>query len=180
MVETRAMMAIGCRADGFCGCPSLPRHPRRGRHAAKGNGMTVGQILDEKGAKVVTVAPDQTVLEVTRVLTEHHIGAALIMDGETIAGVLSERDIVRCIAAKGPEAFMKPASELMTRTVITCRRSDDIARVMAQMTKGRFRHVPVVENGQLIGLVSIGDVVKRRIAETEHEAEALREYIATG
>lgn len=144
--------------------------------------MTVAHILADKGREVVTVTADEPVAKAIRTLADKKIGAVLILDGDgtSIAGVLSERDVVRALAADGPAALDKPVSALMTRMVITCSPSDTMAVVMAKMTEGRFRHVPVLEGGRLVGLVSIGDVVKRRIAETEHEAEALREYIATG
>lgn len=142
--------------------------------------MTVERILSGKGSAVVTIEPDTDLESAARLLIEHRIGAVLAMRGGAIAGVLSERDIVRAIAADGAAALAKPVSALMTEEVVTCRRTDSIAEVMGLMTARRFRHVPVVEEGRLLGIVSIGDLVKERIAQTEHEAAALRDYISAG
>ncbi len=142
--------------------------------------MTVERVLKGKGSEVVSVAPGDGVEKAAQILAERGIGAILAMDGDRIAGVLSERDIVRAIAARGAAALSESVSSLMTAKVITCTASDSIADVMALMTEKRIRHVPVVEEGKLLGIVSIGDLVKERIAQTEHEAAALRDYISTG
>ncbi len=142
--------------------------------------MTVERVLRGKGSDVVSVKPSDSVEKAAQVLAEHGIGAILVMDAGSIAGVLSERDIVRAIGTKGASALKEPVSALMTEKVITCAKGDSIANVMGLMTDRRIRHVPVVEKGKLLGIVSIGDLVKERIAQTEHEAAALRDYISAG
>jgi CBS domain-containing protein len=140
--------------------------------------MTVRRILRVKGGQIISVAPDATVLEALNVLKQHRIGAVLVMEGkDAIAGVLSERDIVRALPDRGAGLLHMKVSELMTRAVITCAPSDSLDQVMALMTEKRIRHLPVVENKRLLGVISIGDVVKERIAATEHEAEAMKSYI---
>ncbi len=142
--------------------------------------MTVERILTGKGGDVVSVSPDDTLEKAAQVLVENRIGAILAMRGDEIAGVLSERDIVRAIGTTGASALAQPVSALMTENVITCHKTDSIADVMGVMTDRRIRHVPVVEKGKLLGIVSIGDLVKERIAQSEHEAAALRDYISAG
>lgn len=142
--------------------------------------MFVSDILRSKGAEVVTISGGKTVRSVLGILREKNIGALLVGDGDKPAGILSERDIVHLIAAEGADALDRSVETVMTSKVVTCGPSDTIDSVMAKMTRGRFRHVPVVdEKGALLGLVSIGDIVKHKIAETEQEAEALKQYIAT-
>jgi len=141
--------------------------------------MTVKAILDAKGRDVVTIAADRTLSEAAALLAERKIGAVVVMNGERIGGILSERDIVRAIAQDGPTALEKPVSAAMTPKVRTCRESHTVNEVMQLMTQGRFRHLPVEKEGRLDGIVSIGDVVKRRIQEVEREAEEIRTYIAT-
>jgi CBS domain-containing protein len=141
--------------------------------------MGVAHILNEKGRDVVTAGPGVSLAEVAAILSEQRIGAVVIVEGEAIQGILSERDIVLALAKHGAEALRKPAGQCMTARVITCRPEDTILDVMQKMTSGRFRHLPVVDGGRLSGIVSIGDVVKRRIAEVEQEADQIREYIAT-
>ena len=142
--------------------------------------MKVATILKQKGRMVVTVKPDTTVLEAAQTLAAHRIGAALVTEGEALRGIVSERDIVRALARIGADCFNLTVSEIMSAPVKTCRESDGIDHVMAMMTAGRFRHMPVVEGERLVGMVSIGDVVKLRIAESELEVAAMREYIAVG
>ena len=143
--------------------------------------MKVATILQDKGSKVTTLEGDTSLEDAIKALAQHRIGAVVILDAqEHIAGVFSERDAVRAISEEGADALRRPISDLMTRKVISCSREDSLDQVLEQMTKGRFRHLPVVEGGQLCGIISIGDVVKLKIASTESEAEALREYIATG
>ena len=141
--------------------------------------MTVKSILDAKGRDVITLDPDRALSEAIRTLSERRIGAVVILRGEKIAGILSERDIVRAVAKEGPAALDHPISSIMTANVKTCRESHTVHEVMEIMTRGRFRHLPVEERGRLVGLVSIGDVVKRRIEEVEREAEDIKAYIAT-
>ena len=143
--------------------------------------MNVASILKSKGRNVLTTKPTDTVLGVARILAKHRIGCIVLVDEEnSVAGIVSERDIVRAIAKRGRDVLDQPVSHCMTKEVITCRESDTIHSLMSDMTSHRFRHLPVVEDGALVGLVSIGDVVKERIAEAEMEAAAMREYIAAG
>ena len=143
--------------------------------------MTVAAILRDKGGEVITVEPDRTVADAARLLGERRIGAVLVRRGEGgIEGILSERDIVRAAGAEGASVFERPASDLMTRDVVRCTSRDTVERVMRVMTDGRFRHLPVVDDGRLVGVVSIGDVVRRRIEEVEREARDIRDYVAAG
>ncbi len=143
--------------------------------------MNVSSILREKGSDVVTLASDAPLGEIARVLTERKIGAVVIVGpGGAVCGIASERDVVNTIVRQGAAALDKPVSDCMTANVVTCEGSTSIDDLMSLMTDRRIRHIPVVEDGALKGIVSIGDVVKRKIAETEAEAEALKEYIATG
>lgn len=142
--------------------------------------MVVRDILRGKGSEVFTIAPDARISELVRLLAERGIGAAVVKDGDgRVVGVISERDIVHCIAEHGADCLDHAVSELMTEKVVTCAPNTGIAEVMNQMTERRIRHLPVIENGRLAGLISIGDVVKHRIASAEREAEQLREYITT-
>ena len=142
--------------------------------------MTVKSILDSKGRDVVTIAPDATLGDAARLLGSNRIGAVVVTYGDgRIAGILSERDIVRTIGASGAEALLTTVDQAMTAKVRTCSEAGTINEVMETMTRGRFRHLPVEKDGRLAGIISIGDVVKRRIEEVEHEAEQIREYIAT-
>lgn len=142
--------------------------------------MLVRQILSSKPTQnILSVAPDATVKDAVGLLSSHRIGALLVFSGgSTLEGVLSERDVVRELGQKGPDALMMPVSELMTSSVIGCAPADTAVSVLEKMTSGRFRHMPVVENGDVIGVISIGDVVKARIDEVEHENSALTEMIA--
>ena len=143
--------------------------------------MNVAAILKLKGREVLTASPDTTLLDIAKMLRTHRIGCVVIAaeDGK-VAGIISERDVVREIAKAGVKALKDQAEAAMTKAVVTCREADTIDRLMGEMTAHRFRHMPVVERGRLVGLVSIGDVVRMRIAEAEMEAAAMREYIATG
>lgn len=143
--------------------------------------MYVSTILKAKGATVVTALPDTTITAIVQTLKQHRIGAVVISeDGATVAGILSERDIVRALADRGPAILERTADTLMTREVIKCAPNNTIADVMGTMTQGRFRHLPIVENDKLVGIISIGDVVKLRLQEVEAEAEAMREMITGG
>lgn len=141
--------------------------------------MHVSAILRTKGSTIITIKPSETVATAAHVLHLNKIGAILAVDEEgAIAGVLSERDIVRGLAIHGANVLDRPVSSLMTARVVTCRPDDTVASVMVRMTEGRFRHMPVIDNGRLTGVISIGDVVKQRIAEYSHEVESLRDYVA--
>jgi CBS domain-containing protein len=143
--------------------------------------MNVAAILKGKGRDVVTTGPETSLLEVARKLAEKRIGAIVVMGpGGEIGGIVSERDIIRSIAQRGPACLQEPVSRSMTHKVETCDVADTLDELMASMTAGRFRHLPVVDRGKLAGIVSIGDVVKHHIAEVEMEASALKDYIATG
>ena len=138
--------------------------------------MTVGSLIRGRG-EVISARLDQSVAEVVGILVERRIGAVLVMDGGQIAGILSERDVVRCIAERGESILGSPASDIMTEKVETVSPDETVNSAMAHMTRRRIRHLPVVEDGRLVGIVSIGDLVKRRIEEAEQEAGALKEYI---
>jgi CBS domain-containing protein len=141
--------------------------------------MTIAAILKHKGHAIATAAPEDTVGAVCRILAEHKIGALPVLDERGhIAGMLSERDIVRALAAHGPLALEMSASQLMTRTIRTAVPATSVVQAMELMTEGRFRHLPVVEAGKLIGIVSIGDVVKARIDDAEQTVDSLRAYVA--
>ena len=142
--------------------------------------MTVDHILSAKGRDVTTIQPHRTLTEAIAVLAEKRIGAVVVTGADgRVQGILSERDIVRALA-QGAHALGDPVSRYMTARVVTCSGDMLIVDVMEEMTQGRFRHMPVVEGGRLAGLVSIGDVVKYRLAEFQHETDALREYITAG
>lgn len=142
--------------------------------------MTVNTILSTKGSEVITIAPTATLEEAVAVLTRRRIGALVVLGADQrVIGILSERDIVRAVSEQGAKALTEPLAQSMTRTVVTCAASDTISEIMERMTNGRFRHIPVIENDRLAGIISIGDVVKQRLGEMERESEALRDYIQT-
>jgi len=142
--------------------------------------MNVKEILSVKGRDVVTIDPHANVGTAAKLLAERRIGAVVVTGADArIVGILSERDIVQVIALRGMSALESPISEVMTRKVTTCNPADPISTIMERMTAGKFRHVPVVEQGRLAGIISIGDVVKHRLMEMEHEQAALRDYIQT-
>ncbi|MBN8982469.1 MAG: CBS domain-containing protein [Rhizobiales bacterium] len=141
--------------------------------------MTVRAILDTKGHQVVSVALDAKMSAAVKILSQKRIGAVLVMNGSKIEGILSERDVVRVLGEKGAGALDEPVKSAMTVKVVTCRQTDSVGHIMEKMTSGKFRHLPVVENERVVGLISIGDVVKWRVAEFEREQEALHEYIKT-
>jgi CBS domain-containing protein len=142
--------------------------------------MTIARILSVKGRDVVTIQPHRLISDAISMLAERRIGAIVVTgaDGKVL-GILSERDIVRALAS-GASVLQDPVSRYMTSKVVTCTGDTLVVDAMEDMTNGRFRHLPVVENGRLSGIISIGDVVKHRLAEIEHETEALREYITAG
>ena len=143
--------------------------------------MNVARILKDKGRDVTTILPATKINDVIIVLAEKRIGAAVICDTDLrVAGIISERDIVRILAANGPAVLDEPVAKFMTKEVMTCVERDTVNWLMEEMTSRRFRHMPVVEGGRLAGIVSIGDVVKQRIAVVELEAALMREYITTG
>jgi CBS domain-containing protein len=142
--------------------------------------MIVKTILSAKGGDVISIEPTATLEIAVRTLADHRIGALLVLGPDRrVIGILSERDIVRVLAEQGSGALNQPLSQVMTRKVVTCNSSETIGVIMERMTAGKFRHVPVVEQDQVIGVVSIGDVVKYRLQEMEHESAALRDYIQT-
>ena len=141
--------------------------------------MTVAHILAAKPNELISLNPSVTLHEVSKTLAKHRIGAVLMLNGDSsIAGIISERDIVRALAEHGPEAMALAAERFMTRELITCTPEDTTHGVMEIMTNGRVRHLPVMAGGQLTGFISIGDVVKHRIAEVVNEAEEMKRYIA--
>ncbi|MFN3371902.1 MAG: CBS domain-containing protein [Sphingomonadaceae bacterium] len=142
--------------------------------------MGIAAILNDKGSAVATVTPETSVAAMVAELTTRRIGALLVMEGDRVVGVVSERDIVRALAGHGGEALGLSARDVMTSPVVSISPADSVARAMALMTDRRIRHLPVMDSGKLVGLVSIGDLVKRRIEEIEQEAEALKDYIAAG
>jgi CBS domain-containing protein len=142
--------------------------------------MTVNDILLDKGNQVFTIEPTATVAVAVRKLAERRIGALLVTGADRhIVGIISERDIVRMLDERGAAVLDIPVAEVMTRRVITCDRHETIAEIMERFTIGKFRHLPVVEHGRLAVIVSIGDVVKARLSQLEHEQKALCEYIGT-
>jgi len=142
--------------------------------------MTVSTILADKGREVVTIEPSASVADAARLLAEKRIGAALVLGADQrIAGILSERDIVRALAAHGAAALDESISQTMTRKVETCTIRETVTNIMERMTIGKFRHMPVVEQGRVVGIVSIGDIVKHRVQEMERESAAMRDYIVS-
>jgi CBS domain-containing protein len=141
--------------------------------------MNVAAILKHKGRAVTTAPPTITLLEVARRLAQRRIGAIVVKDERgALVGIVSERDIIRALSESGPDCLQRPVAEVMTRHVVTCQETDTLDELMAMMTARRFRHLPVVTDGDLVGIISIGDVVKHHVAEIEMEATAMREYIA--
>lgn len=142
--------------------------------------MTVSIILATKGREVVSIEPNTTLKSAVSLLAEKRIGAVVILGaGRRIAGILSERDIVRALAERGADALAEPVSQTMTRKVSTCTENETVASIMERMTDGKFRHMPVVDQGRLVGIISIGDVVKYRLHEMERDSAAMRDYILT-
>lgn len=140
--------------------------------------MTVAAILSGKGHETITARSDALLSEICETLATNKIGAVVVCNGnKEIEGIISERDIVRTIGTKGPSSLDVPVSSVMTKEVVTCTEENSVNEVMARMTQGRFRHMPVVKDGKLTGVISIGDVVKFKIAQVELEAEQMRSYI---
>jgi len=142
--------------------------------------MTVKNILSSKGRDVITVEPGADVGRVVNTLAKHRIGAVIVVEAPgRVAGIVSERDIVRTLAERGPKVLEESVDTIMTRKVVTCDETETVVEIMERMTAGKFRHVPVVQHGRLVGIISIGDVVKHRLGEVERESIAMREYILT-
>ena len=143
--------------------------------------MNIGHILKSKARGVSTARPDDLIEEIATRLAQRKIGAIVIVgDSGKVVGIISERDIIRLIAEHGAKALTMPAKDGMTREVISCSRSSTLEEIMQSMTNGRFRHLPVIEESALVGIISIGDVVKYYTAEVEMECTAMRGYLATG
>lgn len=143
--------------------------------------MIIGNILKVKGRGVSTARPTDTVQEIANRLAQRKIGAIVIVgDAGSVSGIISERDLIRVIAQHGAKALALPVSEVMTRSVVTCTETTTVDEIMGLMTEHRFRHLPVLEDGALVGIVSIGDIIKHHVAEVELEASAMRGYFATG
>lgn len=141
--------------------------------------MQVENILQAKGRSVTTVTSGATIAQAVELLNAMKIGAIVVVDAGKVVGILSERDVVRHLGQDWSALASRPVSDVMTRNVVSVSRFATVADVMERMTEKRIRHMPIVENGELVGIVSIGDVVKRKIEETEQEATALKEYIAS-
>jgi CBS domain-containing protein len=142
--------------------------------------VLVAQILGSKGDQVFTCAPDQSLAEAAAHLTEHRVGAVVVMREDRVVGILSERDLVRAVASDGAGALDQALERYMTADVIFARPQETVDELMERMTDRRIRHLPVCESERLLGIVSIGDLVKAKIAETLHEAETLKAYIVSG
>ena len=139
--------------------------------------MNVQMILGDKGSEVATIAADATVGDAVKILGERRIGALPVVDGDQISGIMSERDVIYCLRDHGAEVLGWPISRVMSSPAITVEPSTEVMSALALITQKRVRHLPVVSNGRLVGIVSIGDLVKHRIERIEHEAAAMREYI---
>ena len=142
--------------------------------------MTIAKILGTKGTEVVTISGSSTVMQAIDLLAEKRIGALPVVEGGEIVGVFSERDVIYCLRRDGPQILDWPVSRVMTAPAITVTREESILSALSQMTRRRIRHLPVVEEAVLIGIVSIGDLVKHRMDRIQEEAEAMRAYITNG
>jgi CBS domain-containing protein len=142
--------------------------------------MRIADVLRNKGASVATITPETSVAGLLTELTVHNIGAMVVVSPDGLVGIVSERDVVRKLHEIGGDILMRPVSEIMTTTVATCSPADSLNSISALMTNNRVRHVPVMANGRLAGIVSIGDVVKTRLEELEAQQEQLQAYITQG
>ena len=142
--------------------------------------MRIADLLRHKGSEVATVPPERTVTELLDDLARHNIGAVVVVSGGELVGIVSERDVVRGLNRRGAELLGAAVSEIMTTKVVTCDPNEGLDSLAAIMTERRIRHMPVVDNGELVGIVSIGDVVKSRIEQLETDREQLESYIAQG
>ena len=141
--------------------------------------MNILEVIRRKGSDVLSIRPEATVRELVSVLHEHNIGALVCMDGERLAGIVSERDIIHGLAQEGAALLDSPVSTIMTTAVETCSESDDLERLAERMTELRIRHLPVVEEGKVTAIVSIGDVVKQRLEDLQAEREHLIDYVSS-
>lgn len=139
--------------------------------------MTISSILAHKGSEVVTIAADATVMQAIDLLAEKRIGALPVVDRGEVVGIMSERDVIYCLRSDGPQVLDWPVSRVMTAPAVTITRDISVLAALSQITRRRIRHLPVVEEGRLLGLVSIGDLVKFRMDRIQEEAEAMRAYI---
>ncbi|HEX3781820.1 MAG TPA: CBS domain-containing protein [Pseudonocardiaceae bacterium] len=142
--------------------------------------MRISDLLRDKGSAVATIAPTATVTELLGVLHDHNIGATVVTDGHTVVGIVSERDIVRRLRERGADLLAVTVGEIMTSNVVTCNPQDTVDSLAETMTQRRIRHMPVLSDGRLVGIVSIGDVVKSRISQLETDREQLESYISQG
>jgi len=140
----------------------------------------ISDVLRNKGSEVVTVSPDTPVSELLSLLVGRNIGAVVVVEGDAVVGIVSERDVVHCVYGRGAQLLVTPVSDIMTATVVTCVPEDEVDNLMRTMTERRIRHLPVVVDGALLGIVSIGDMVKARIGELEEERAHLHSYLAAG
>jgi len=142
--------------------------------------MTVKTILSTKGGDVISIEPTASLETAVKTLAKHRIGALLVLGPDRrVVGILSERDVVRALGEQGADVLTMPLAQVMTRKVVTCGETETVGTLMEQMTAGKFRHIPVVEQDQVVGIISIGDVVKHRLHEMDQESAALRDYIQT-
>ena len=140
--------------------------------------MNAATILKQKGGGVITATANISLLDIAELLAQHGIGCIVIVgDDDQIAGIVSERDLMRAIGQAGPNVLNEPVSNFMTKKVVTAGEADTVDRLMSEMTIHRFRHMPVVERGRLLGLISIGDLIKLQVADTEFQSGAMRQYI---
>lgn len=137
--------------------------------------MRIADVLHGKGSEVIAVGPDSSVWELLDLLATHNIGAVVVQDGDTVAGIVSERDVVRRLRAGGVDVLSGPVSAIMTSMVVTCTPDDTVDSLNSLMTERRVRHIPVLADGRLVGIVSIGDVVKSRVAQLEQAREQLEQ-----
>jgi len=142
--------------------------------------MRIAEVLAGKGNAVISVPPTASVTELVDALVTHRVGAVVVVDGPLMVGIVSERDVVLALHAHGPQVLSRPVAEIMTAPVFTCSPEDELEAVSITMTDKRVRHLPVVQDGDLVGIVSIGDVVKSHIAELEHDRAQLTAYISQG
>ena len=142
--------------------------------------MRISDLLRDKGSAVATVSATTTISDLLGVLSKYNIGASVVTEADNVVGIVSERDIVRRLHETGAQLLGAAVGEIMTRSVVTCSPGDSVDSLAATMTERRIRHMPVVDGGQLVGIVSIGDVVKSRISQLESDREQLESYIAQG
>ena len=178
----RIVTSVTCQRNEAYDQQVLPGCPGHGKvRTTSGGTMRIDGVLRAKGTEVISVSPHATLHDAATLLRKHRIGALLVIGAdEQVAGILSERDIVAAVADRGAAALGATVDSAMSAEVVVCSPSDTVEQLMAIMTERRFRHLPVVSEGSLLGIVSIGDVVKRRLAEVSDEAQALHEYITHG